>query len=629
MKVALVSPPWGELDAPSLTCSILKPLLEASGAECSVTYLSLALAAELGADDYAALADETQFLGDAVFAPLLDDAGPRNIEKLSQMVSRRHPLGGSVEDEAVRLAAAARRAAAAAARLVDSEVVRALADADAAILVCERDVFNQALPAAAIARRIKDLSPETKIVLTGLGLEGPPAAAFLDAFPWLDWIAQGDAEAVLPPLLAAIASGAPAPDGALSRGGESDRYGLLRTLDDLPVPDFDDYFAAARAARRRGLLLLDVALPFEGSRGCWWGRQSHCRFCDLNDATIAERRKSAERLAEELAEQSRRYKAFRFRGRDNIIAREHVCGLPPLLGGLDLTIFLEMKPTLSKDEVAGLARAGVVEIQSGVETFSTRLLRKSAKGVSAAQNVAFMKWAKHSGVDLRWYMLHGFPGETTEDYQRLLRLIPRLRHFQPPVRLRRVVLLRGSPYFDAHERFGFRNVRPFPEYEEILPSSRLDWARAARCFDHTLDEAPPHAPAVAKLAREVALWTEAWRSPRPPELELRRGEGFCEILDSRAGGGLYDVTRLEGDDAWAYEACADAPVSARDLAQERGLDPARLERRLLELESKGLVWEEEGKFLSLALPYPRNSKKYDIVAIYRPASSRSRGSSSP
>ncbi|HXT01269.1 MAG TPA: radical SAM protein, partial [Elusimicrobiota bacterium] len=276
-----------------------------------------------------------------------------------------------------------------------------------------------------------------------------------------------------------------------------------------------------------------------------------------------------------------------------------------------------------RSELAALARAGVREIQPGIETFSTRLLAAAGKGVTAAQNVVFMKWARHYGIDLRYYLLHGFPGETEADFERVLTLLPRLRHLAPPLRLRRLALTRGSPYFDFPERYGIRKVRPYPEYAAALPEAPLDWSRAAQSFDHELPGERALAGHARRLGEEVARWRALWSGPRPPALELRRGEGFVELVDARAGNGRRDASRWDGDAAWAYLACGDAPMSREELlraarAEGRTLDPGALSRALETFDERGLVWREGKSFFALALPYRTGFREYDILSVRRP-----------
>ncbi|HXS99975.1 MAG TPA: hypothetical protein VN915_04835, partial [Elusimicrobiota bacterium] len=109
--VVLVSPPWGRLDMPSLSCATLKPVLERAGRDARVVHLNLELAAALGAESYHSLADDTLFLGDAVFSAGLGGRRRRDWAPLCALVSRRFRRArGASSPGAARLRALARRA---------------------------------------------------------------------------------------------------------------------------------------------------------------------------------------------------------------------------------------------------------------------------------------------------------------------------------------------------------------------------------------------------------------------------------------------------------------------------------------------------------------------------------------
>ena len=82
---------------------------------------------------------------------------------------------------------------------------------------------------------------------------------------------------------------------------------------------------------------------------------------------------------------------------------------------------------------------------------------------------------------------------------------------------------------------------------------------------------------------------------------------------------------LEGDAAWAYEACGDAPMTRAELerlarGEGRTVDGAKLARALEEFDAGGLAWREGTQFFALALPYRSGFRKYDIMDIYYPRS---------
>src|SRR5690606_18211239 len=129
-----------------------------------------------------------------------------------------------------------------------------------------------------------------------------------------------------PEFLRNVASGKdPAETRGIASRGENGvrfapRLAPFTALDDLPLPDYDEYFARFE---RLGFQGADprrhVDLPIEGSRGCWWGAKNHCVFCGLNAGTIKYRAKSPARLLDEMSTLSARYRNFHIETVDNII----------------------------------------------------------------------------------------------------------------------------------------------------------------------------------------------------------------------------------------------------------------------------------------------------------------------
>jgi ribosomal peptide maturation radical SAM protein 1 len=178
----------------------------------------------------------------------------------------------------------------------------------------------------------------------------------------------------------------------------------LARLDDLPAPDYDEYFDRAAGL---GLLSGEVPLPFESARGCWWGAKHHCSFCGLNGGTMRFRAKSPQRVLDELAAQARRYRTFRFEAVDDILDPKYLKELFPAIAeqGQDYQIFYEVKANLTRAQLKTLALAGVGELQPGLESLSSAVLRLMNKGVRAAQNVNLLRWARYYGMSVGWNIL--------------------------------------------------------------------------------------------------------------------------------------------------------------------------------------------------------------------------------
>ena len=89
------------------------------------------------------------------------------------------------------------------------------------------------------------------------------------------------------------------------------------------------------------------------------------------------------------------------------------------------------------------------------------------KGVTPMQNIGCLKWSLYYHVMVSWNILLGFPGETNEDYQRQLDLIPSLLHLQPPEATGKFWLQRFSPYFTRPHEYGIRITGPGMAYEYV------------------------------------------------------------------------------------------------------------------------------------------------------------------
>ena len=105
-----------------------------------------------------------------------------------------------------------------------------------------------------------------------------------------------------------------------------------------------------------------------------------------------------------------------------------------------------------------------------IESLDTNVLKLMRKGCTMLQNVQTLKLAAENGLFVEWNLLHGFPGETAENYRTIAALIPKLGHLQPPSVCGPVRADRFSPYWARPESFGIE-ISPNPAYAYIYPFS--------------------------------------------------------------------------------------------------------------------------------------------------------------
>ncbi len=585
-----MSMPFMAVDRPSIQLGLLKAIGESHGFPVATLHANLDFAARLGTDRYRALVElQGRLVGEWLFSPAaFGSAAPDpDAALLTEFGGDLRHLGRLRE-------------------IRDHDVPAYLDALVAEYPWHEVDVvgftatFQQNTASFALARRLKERFPRIVTVFGGANFDGGMGLELVRAVDCVDYAVVGEGDTAFPRLLTALAEGTDPTGvpGVASRSGATPPAPPATDLDALPVPDYDEYFTRAG---HLGLAVDDAWLPFESARGCWWGAKHHCVFCGLNGSSMRFRAKSPARVRAELAHQAGRYGRFRFEAVDNILDPAYLTDLFPALAedGLDYQMFYEVKANLSRAQLRVLARAGVTNLQPGLESLSTAVLRLMDKGVRAAQNVNLLRWARYYGIDVMWNILFGFPGETEADYAHQADVVPHLLHLQPPASTDRVWLERFSPMFDG--RFPTLRREPERSHRFVYPAT-VDTERVAYVFEHEFENALPD-NAYDRLRKAVAEWSRAWESPQPPVLLYRSAPGYLEIYDVRRPEQAGTFT-FRGTLADIYLACADRARSARAVHDRLGLAvPVRVvEDAFTRFQEHGLMFLDEDRALSLALP---------------------------
>ena len=601
--VVLVSMPFMDIDWPSIQLGLLGAILRGHGFPVRTLHANLDFAARIGAGYYRQLGfRKARLVAEWLFSveAFGSEAPDRDDRLLDDFAAELGDLGEGGEGWRERLLRARYED-------VPAYLDELAADPmwDGVRVVGFTSTFQQNTPSFALARRLKERDPGLVTVFGGANFDGEMGPEWVRALSSVDFAVVGEADTALPRLLDRLVAGAPPGDepGVACRvDGElvvTPPSPPLRQLDDLPVPDYAEYFD--RAGRLNLLPRTGpsaVRIPFESSRGCWWGEKHHCTFCGLNGSTMAFRAKSPQRMADEFVAQARRYRSFRFHGVDNIVEMGYLTDLFPVLAAERVTyeIFYEVKANLTREQVRTLAHGGVTHIQPGIESLSSRVLRLMLKGARAAQNINLLRWASYYGIEVGWNLLWGFPGETEQDYAEQAALLPHLVHLPPPTSAGRVWIERFSPLFaDSPTK------TPEASYRYVYPSS-VDLRKAAYFFDYDLHGALPDG-AYEGFLKSFAAWSGAWSGPRRPGLTFWSSPGLVQIYDTRHDGAEGTYT-FEGPLADLYAACSDRPIAATAVHHRIGesLTVRQIQEAFEEFEQRGLMVLDESLALALALP---------------------------
>lgn len=473
--VVLVNMPFGGAFNPALGLSILSQQLKIREIKHQTMYYSLSLANIIGARRYQLISefypDSSMLLGEWIFSQsLFGPSEPPSIFHAPKFEMARNYVNypdispASLIQDAVKIGQTA-----------DDFIKKCAADIllRRPKIVALASMFQQNVASISLAKQLKSLAPEIRVVMGGANCEGIMGAGLCELFPYLDYVVSGAGEVSFVTLCEAILEkrstiGIPGVRSAASK------YIPFVDAQELPLnamadPGFDDFFEQLahfpelRAAVKAPTVLLET------SRGCWWGQKHHCTFCGLNGSTMDFRYKSAEVAFDEIKNLERKYPGCKIATVDNIIPMQYFTSLLPKLKASPVKspIFYETKANLRRSQLLQLAQAGILETQPGIESFSNRVLEIMNKGTTWPVNIQYLKWAKQVGITPRWNILYGFPGETSVDYDFTLTIIPLLMHLEPPAGVARIRLDRFSPNYERAQEMGFENVRPIEAYSYV------------------------------------------------------------------------------------------------------------------------------------------------------------------
>ena len=614
-RVLLVNMPFSNLRWPNLGPSLLKAALTRRGIDCDMAYLNFDFAERIGIEAYEWVADQFAFVlgGERVFAkhyfgadrlpgddaywrdvllpndPELDDSDRAALGEIERHV------GGFLDDCAARF------------------------DWSRYAMVGFAASFQQTLPSLCLAQRIKQLRPETLIVFGGAACEAEMGVELLRRFEQIDYVFLGEADASFPAVVEAVLRGTdgPLPPGVARRGaaslccdsarlGETDRF-LVDRLDELPYPDFDDYFA--RLARSPLADRIDPLLFFETSRGCWWGERHHCAFCGLNGSSLRFRSKSPERALDELRWLVDRYDVHRACSADNIFDPRYYDTLLPMLihSGIDLAFVYEMKTNLTRAQVERLLEAGLGAAQLGIETFLTSVLKLVGKGATAMQNLQALKWFSEAGIEVKWNVLYGFPGEDPGGYRELADLLPSLYHLAPPLACGLVRLDRFSPYFQDPAANGMVGARPNRAFRYVYPFDEPVLARLAYYYEYEYADGRNPLDYAAPVVERVRRWQNLKGSATLRYYD--RPDGALILTDTRPGAAALQ-RRLTGPQRVAYLYCDTGRSFGKivghlaEAAPGGATDESVIRGWLEEWVAARLMARLDDRYLSLALRAP-------------------------
>ena len=616
-KIALLSTPWPLYNRPSIQLGTLKAYLRSIYPDVQVEthHVYLKLAQSIGYRQYHEISKRT-WLAETVYAALLYPERLQQIEKLF------HQESGHKSD----LRAAGLGSITAGVKKISDDFINSRNWGDY-LLAGFSVSLCQLTSALYFIKRIKEKSPNLSIVIGGSTFSGSATGDFFKLFPEVDAVINGEGELPFSQLIAYLIklpslSGMPPIKGlSIPEAAEGHKapvgFQQITSLNVLPPPDYDDYFELLRSFDSQNAFF--PVLPVETSRGCWWrqsgvsdkttpkmpGRAAGCAFCNLNLQWEGYRTKKPSQVVDEINHLTNKHQTLSVSMVDNVLPRSTSTEVFAKLVRLkkDLRLFSEIRATTSWPELKVMGKAGMQEVQIGIEALSTPLLKKLHKGTSAIQNLEIMKNCEALGIENISNLILYFPGSDERDVALTLQNIKFALPYRP-LKTAAFWLGRGSPVWCSPKAYGIRAVFNHPNWAVLFPQKifqNLEFIIQAYRGDLGYQR-KIWQPVKKKVATWHKIYTELHQGPsRSPILSLRDGGDFLIIRQRRLNTEPLHH-RLTGTSRLIYLFCS----HHRTLKKIRDRFPAFSEDKIVAflkmMVAKKLMFEENDRYLSLAVP---------------------------
>ncbi len=473
--------------------------------------------------------------------------------------------------------------------------------------------YGQLLPSLAIAKKIKEIQPEKKIIFGGSRTIGTMGIRVLETFPYVDFIVSGDGEEALYRLASDYNHLESIPRLMYRTGNEIlwNKSEEIVDINQLPVPSYNPFYAELSTVSEEVQQYFHYygRLPVEISRGCWWNR---CSFCNLNFQHKTYREKTVEKIIDEIQFLSDTYKMLSFQIIGNTLLKKDYRNLCEKIKklGKDFSFFVEARAgQLTSTDYTLLKEAGFTGIQTGIESFSPHYLKKMNKGTRVIDNIAALKFCKENGITNAYNLIIDYPNEEQVDFEETKKNIRLFTQYLDPPQICSLRVLYGSPIHQNPSEYNIESLTFAPIDQLMYPQEILE-----KGFNFVSD----FKKRIDYGKNDWMQFVDDWKKERERlQLEgLKRqtpidqfvfyfvdGGSFIKIYDKRKAD--VKIYVLDERERMVFLSCIDV-ISFQEL-QDRypHIPDYELAAILDTFEQNGLVFCEDEHYLSLPLQYGR------------------------
>ena len=333
----------------------------------------------------------------------------------------------------------------------------------------------------------------------------------------------------------------------------------MENLKELPPPDFDGLPLAKYLSPR-------LVLPYDPTRGCYWGKCTFCHYGLAEVGTAAYRERDVAAITDHLRALSEKYGTRYFYLSQDSVAPKTLVKLSQAIvdAGLDIRWATDLKPEkyLTQERAETLRKAGAVACALGVESGNARVLKLIDKGAPIEVVGDVVDRLAGAGIAAEAMCFTEFPTETHEEALDTLSFLDERRDKLAVYIVGEFGLTHGSLVAQDPSKFGIAETWALdgdqlglgiffnPETPWKTPDERADveeqlselssgwalrtypWAGAVSTA-HTILYYDRFGPNVFKDLAERGLDEAVLGDHEPFAADLRFDPGDCELAEER------------------------------------------------------------------------------------------------
>ena len=215
-----------------------------------------------------------------------------------------------------------------------------------------------------------------------------------------------------------------------------------------------------------------IVLPFQSSRGCYWGK---CSFCD-QDFGMNFNSKNIDKVISELKELKEKYKIDNFEFIDESVSPSYMNELSDRLNkeNVSVSYFCDarLETAFTKEILEKAHKNGLKMIMWGLESGSKKVLELINKGIDLEKRFEILKSAKESGIWNFAFIFFGFPTETVEDAQKTVQMLVDNKDVIHSYGRSVFTMGRHAKLAQEPEKYGITKI--YPAEEEFSPNINFD-----------------------------------------------------------------------------------------------------------------------------------------------------------